>query len=85
MRIRHRRRHNKKRSAAPVGTTGHIYTALQADIIHVMVGGRIVKSGTHTELVVLGGRYAQSWRAQMRETGLHNGLSSLIGTERITA
>ncbi len=52
--------------------THRFTTAMQADIIHVMVGGRIIESGSHTELVALGGRYAQSWEAQMRETGRQN-------------
>ena len=46
-----------------------VTTAMQADIIHVMDAGRVVESGTHAELVALGGRYAASWRAQMREAG----------------
>jgi len=32
-------------------------TAMQADIVHVMEAGRIIESGTHTELVQLGGLY----------------------------
>ncbi len=47
--------------------THRFTTAMQADIIHVMVESRIVESGSHAELVALGGRYAQSWRAQMQE------------------
>ena len=38
---------------------------MQADVIHVMDAGRIVESGTHQELLALGGRYTESWRAQM--------------------
>ena len=49
--------------------THRFTTAMQADIIHVMHEGRVVESGTHAELVALGGRYAASWRAQMREAG----------------
>ena len=41
-------------------------TAMQADIIHVMDNGRIVESGSHDELLSLGGRYAASWKEQMR-------------------
>jgi len=47
--------------------THRFTTAMQADIIHVMDQGRIVESGTHDELVNLGGRYAISWKQQMRE------------------
>ncbi len=46
--------------------THRLTTAMQADIIHVMVAGRIVESGTHSELVACGGRYAQAWRSQTR-------------------
>lgn len=45
----------------------HRFTvAMQADVIHVMEGGRVVESGTHRELVALDGLYAQSWREQTR-------------------
>jgi ATP-binding cassette, subfamily B, bacterial len=47
--------------------THRFTTAMYADIIHVMDEGRIVESGTHAQLVAAGGRYAASWRAQMRE------------------
>lgn len=48
--------------------THRFTTAMQADVIHVMQEGCVVESGTHRELVALGGRYATSWRTQMRET-----------------
>jgi len=44
--------------------THRFTTAMRADVIHVMEGGRIVESGSHTELLERGGRYAQSWFAQ---------------------
>ena len=47
--------------------THRFTTAMYADMIHVMDKGRIVESGTHAELVALGGTYARSWAAQMRE------------------
>ncbi len=47
--------------------THRLTTAMQADIIHVMVDGCIIESGTHAELVALDGRYAQAWRAQTRQ------------------
>ena len=49
--------------------THRFTTAMHADIIHVLDKGRVVESGTHTELVALGGSYARSWAAQMREIG----------------
>jgi ATP-binding cassette subfamily B protein len=54
------------------GRTGlmitHRFTsAMYADVIHVLDKGCVVESGSHTELVALGGAYARSWAAQMRE------------------
>ena len=47
--------------------THRFTTAMRADIIHVMDEGQIVESGCHDELLALGGSYAQSWRAQLRQ------------------
>jgi ATP-binding cassette, subfamily B, bacterial len=47
--------------------THRFTTAMHADIIHVMDKGRVVESGTHEQLVAMGGTYAASWVAQMRE------------------
>jgi len=49
--------------------THRFTTAMHADIIHVLDKGRVVESGTHSELVAVGGAYASSWAAQMREIG----------------
>jgi ATP-binding cassette subfamily B protein len=49
--------------------THRFTTAMHADIIHVLDKGRVVESGTHAELVALGGSYASSWSGQMREIG----------------
>jgi ATP-binding cassette subfamily B protein len=46
--------------------THRFLIAKRADIIHVMDEGRIVESGSHDELLAYGGRYAQSWTAQMQ-------------------
>jgi ATP-binding cassette subfamily B protein len=46
--------------------THRFTTAMQADIIHVMSGGRIIESGAHPELLNYNGKYALSWRQQMR-------------------
>jgi ATP-binding cassette, subfamily B, bacterial len=67
--------------------THRFTTAMRADIIHVMDEGQIVESGCHDELLALGGSYAQSWRAQLRQVdGNGNGHESRrtenrIGTE----
>jgi ATP-binding cassette subfamily B protein len=47
--------------------THRFTTAMRADIIHVMDKGQIIESGSHQELLAKDGRYAQSWRAQIRE------------------
>jgi ATP-binding cassette, subfamily B, bacterial len=44
--------------------THRFTTAMRADIIHVVEEGRIVESGSHGELLALGGRYAASWTRQ---------------------
>ncbi|MBW4668555.1 MAG: ABC transporter ATP-binding protein/permease [Cyanomargarita calcarea GSE-NOS-MK-12-04C] len=44
----------------------HRFTlAMRADIIHVMRAGEIVESGSHDELLIQDGFYAQSWKSQM--------------------
>lgn len=42
-------------------------TVRKADIIYVLHEGRIAESGTHSELVRLGGRYAALWKGQTEE------------------
>jgi len=49
--------------------THRFTTAMHADAIHVMDGGRIVESGSHAELLAQGRRYARSWQMQMRGRG----------------
>ena len=50
--------------------THRFTTAMRADVIHVMHAGALVESGTHAELLARGGRYATSWRAQMRHAAV---------------
>jgi ATP-binding cassette subfamily B protein len=45
--------------------THRFTTARHADHIHVMKAGQVLESGSHDELLELGGAYAQSWQAQM--------------------
>lgn len=47
--------------------THRFTTAMQADRIHVLAQGRILEAGSHAELLALEGRYAQSWRHQMKQ------------------
>ena len=44
-------------------------TVRRAHRIHVMEAGQVVESGTHEELVDLGGLYAALWRVQTGEAG----------------
>jgi ATP-binding cassette subfamily B protein len=55
------------RERTAVIITHRFTTAMRADMIHVMDRGQIVESGTHRELLQQDGRYAQSWRSQIKE------------------
>lgn len=44
--------------------THRLSTAMRADVVHVMVDGRIVESGSHDELLAMRGRYAEAWTTQ---------------------
>jgi ATP-binding cassette subfamily B protein len=46
--------------------THRFTTAMHADVIHVMDGGRVVESGSHEELIAASGLYSQSWLSQAR-------------------
>lgn len=54
----------KNRTAVVI--THRFTIAMRADIIFVMDKGKIVESGTHGELIEIGGLYAKSWKEQMR-------------------
>lgn len=46
--------------------THRFTSAMYADVIHVLVDGQVVESGSHEQLIAAGGRYADSWRQQQR-------------------
>jgi len=45
--------------------THRFTTAMHADAIHLMEAGRVLESGTHAQLIEMGGAYARSWAMQM--------------------
>ena len=47
--------------------THRFTTAMQADYIYVMEGGRVVEAGSHSSLLALNGRYGRSWRTQTQK------------------
>ena len=49
--------------------THRLTVAMRADVIHVMQHGRVAESGTHHQLLLAGGLYSKSWRAQMESAG----------------
>jgi ATP-binding cassette subfamily B protein len=46
-------------------------TILQADLIHVIEGGRVIESGTHSELIRAKGAYARLYDLQFKSEGEH--------------
>lgn len=46
--------------------THRLTIAARADLIGVMMDGRIIESGSHDDLLARSGEYARSWNAQMR-------------------
>ena len=52
-------------------------TTMHADVIHVMRGGRIIESGTHSDLLVQEGRYREAWESQHTEAASRNMAKSL--------
>jgi ATP-binding cassette subfamily B protein len=63
------RLHRASAGRTTVVITHRLTTARHADLIYVMVGGTIIESGTHAELLSLNGRYASAWRSQMSQDG----------------
>ena len=54
------------RGRTAILVTHRFTTAMQADVIHVMMGGQIIESGTHSQLLAYNGKYASSWKQQLR-------------------
>jgi len=48
--------------------THRFTTARKADLVHLVHRGRIVESGSHEQLLSRGGRYAEAWSRQTRES-----------------
>jgi ATP-binding cassette subfamily B protein len=61
--LRRFRLHAEGRTALLI--THRMTTAMYADAIHVVADGRVVESGTHTQLLARNGRYAEIWARQM--------------------
>lgn len=57
------------RGRAVVLVSHRFSTVRTADRIHIFDGGQVIESGTHEELVALGGRYAQMYEVQARAYG----------------
>ncbi len=51
-----------------VVVTHRFTTAMFSDVVHVMDKGRIVESGSHADLLALGGLYAVGWAGQKERT-----------------
>lgn len=48
-------------------------TAAACDQIVVLEGGRVAESGSHTELLAAGGRYAELWSRQVSVDDVYDG------------
>lgn len=59
-----------------VAVAHRLSTVRDADVIYVMDEGRVVESGSHSELLAVNGRYASLWRAQ---TGQNPASKALTG------
>jgi ATP-binding cassette subfamily B protein len=58
------------RGRTTVIITHRLHIALQADLVFVMMNGRIVESGAHGELITAGGPYVRAWEAQQGRSAI---------------
>ncbi len=63
--------------------THRLSTAMRCDLIHVMVDGQIVESGTHQDLLDMEGRYARAWYAQLQNRRLQTNASEVKFSEPV--
>ncbi|MGV8873630.1 MAG: ABC transporter ATP-binding protein [Rhodococcus sp. (in: high G+C Gram-positive bacteria)] len=69
------------RTRTAVVVAHRLATAARADLIVVVDGGRIVETGTHSELRTLGGFYAQLWTAAETNRGNNSIVQGVIDNE----
>jgi len=51
-------------------------TVIDADLIHVIDGGRVVESGTHAELIRRGGVYARLYALQFADQAVPSAMEA---------
>lgn len=68
---------NVSRGRTTLSIAHRLSTVIGADRIHVIEAGRIVESGTHTELITAGGLYAELAQQQMAAAHIAGALPAL--------
>lgn len=74
---------NRLRDKTIVSVTHRLASVVNADNIYVFNEGRIVESGTHAELLRLGGLYADLWDKQNGFRLSRDGLRASVDAERL--
>ena len=70
---------NLAQGATAIIITHRLTIARRASEIHVMEQGQIVESGSHEELIALGGRYATSWMQQTQSDPVSAAMTGATG------